>query len=396
MSKYMKEKKFKKINPLKPSVKYTTLPDGRSVELYFIPQLGYTIGICPQYEKSPIALIVKDDNSLMYYMTTNGPVAKIATKNGSLVISTTGMRFKNEEKVTVIPLTDSKQIVNTLAKSIVNDSITQSALALLPGAIITATSLACLKGTIPSINIDFMDIPNRILDCTEEWVEAIYETVNKTVECMEDAYDDYDDCWDDCSGWRKWPCRADCTVRWLAREVYCLGLGIVRILVQAGYYVTNCIITQGLVTDGTIKTGDIILFDADSIPGYAIDAATCGYGYSHVGLVCGKSIIEARSEGVVENPSREVLSRSHEVIRLGLSDQQIEDLCQCVRSKDKNDFDYIEAITFGTYDDPGREMCTMLIMHCLDEIGFNRAELGLGGFVSPNQIARNFGAPRGG
>jgi hypothetical protein len=53
------------------------------------------------------------------------------------------------------------------------------------------------------------------------------------------------------------------------------------------------------------------------------------------------------------------------------------------------------ARTFGALNIPGTELCTMLIIHCLDNIGFNRAAIGLGGFVSPNQIARVFNAPKG-
>lgn len=45
-------------------------------------------------------------------------------------------------------------------------------------------------------------------------------------------------------------------------------------------------------------------------------------------------------------------------------------------------------------NDLGKEICTMLIMHCLDEFGLNRTELGLDGFISPNDIARTFGAPQ--
>lgn len=391
----MKGRELKKVNPLKPSVKCTTLPDGRPGELYFIPKLGFTIGICPQDRRSPIAMIVKDDDSLEYYMTPKGPVARIATKNGHLVFSSTGLRLINKERTTMIALSDTKQIANTITQIVSGDSITQSAVKFLPGAIATAAYLACGKGLIPSINVNLLDIPNRILECTEEWVDAIYDTVDRTWKCMTDAYDDYSDCWDDCSGWRKWFCRGGCTIEWLLEEAWCLANGIVTVLIQAGHYATNCVVTQGLVTDDlNITSGDILLFEADSIEGNAIDFATCGYGYSHAGLVCGKNIIEATGEGVIERSLREATSRNHAVIRLGLSEQQISELCDCVRSNKGEDYDYLEAITFGTFDDSGKEICTMLIMHCLDEIGVDRSEFGIGGFVSPNDIARAFGAPR--
>lgn len=385
----MKSKKLKKVNPLKPSVKCATLPNGRLGELYFVPKLGFTIGICPQDRRSPIAMIVKDDGSLAYYMTPKGPVARIATKNGHLVFSSTGMRIISKEKTTLIPLSDSKQIANTLTQTVVNDSTTQSALALLPGAITTAAFLGCSKGTL----IDIFRISEKIYDCTEEWVEAIYETVNLTWSCMTGAWNHYVDCLDDCSGLGIMFCWGECSVDFLDDEAWCLAHGIMDLLVQAGHYVTNCILTKGIVTDGSITSGDILLFEADSIPGYVIDQATCGYGYSHVGLVCGRNVIDATGEGVDERLLSKATSRNHVVIRLGLSAQQISDLCDCVRSNIGEDYDYLEGATFGTFDDSGKEVCTMLIMHCLDEIGVNRAELGLDGFVSPNDIARTFGAP---
>ncbi|MBA7556301.1 hypothetical protein ES705_49003 [subsurface metagenome] len=125
--------------------------------------------------------------------------------------------------------------------------------------------------------------------------------------------------------------------------------------------------------------------------------ATCGYGYSHAGLVCGENVIHATSEGVVPQPLShpDIEGRDRAIVRLGLTRQQIEELCKCVSAQIGGDYDYIEAVTFGTVDAPGREMCTMLIMHCLDQIGVDRSALGLGGFVSPNDIARTYDTPHG-
>lgn len=86
--------------------------------------------------------------------------------------------------------------------------------------------------------------------------------------------------------------------------------------------------------------------------------------------------------------------RKFAIVRLGLTDAKVETLCRCVHEKNDADYDLLETITFGTVDDPGRELCTMLIMNCLDTVkpGY-RESLGLGGFVSPNDIARQLGAP---
>lgn len=59
------------------------------------------------------------------------------------------------------------------------------------------------------------------------------------------------------------------------------------------------------------------------------------------------------------------------------------------------DYDYIEIATFGTLDARDREICTMLIMHCLDQIGVDRSELRLAGFASLNDIARTYDVPPG-
>ena len=105
-------------------------------------------------------------------------------------------------------------------------------------------------------------------------------------------------------------------------------------------------------------------------------------------------MIHATSAGV-ENTSLDYYGdRKFATFRLGLTDSQCTQLCACVEEKIGSDFDYLEAITFGTVNDPGREICTMLIMHCLDEVGFDREAINLGGFVSPNDLARKLGAPR--
>ena len=166
------------------------------------------------------------------------------------------MRIVSKEKTTLIPLSNSKQISNMLTQTVVNDSITQSALAFLPGAITTAAYLACSSIT----SIDIFRISEKIYDCTEEWVEDIFETVDKTWKCMRDALDDYGDCLGNCSGIWIVLCWGGCSADLLDDEAWCLAHGIEKILVQAGHYVRNCILTRGLVTDGSIASGDILLF----------------------------------------------------------------------------------------------------------------------------------------
>lgn len=397
MSKKSRRRKRRKVDPLKPRVECSPLPDGRVGQFHHIPRLGFTVGLDPQESRMPIASIFKEDGSLRFQMTPSGPVATIATKTGHLVLSSLGLRIiekskkTTSEQVKLFSWSDPKGITDAWNNIVSSDSVVQGAVEYLPAAL----SICGLKDYVQSIAQRFLYDALTIVHCTEEFVEAVFDTVDRTWQCMNGAWDDYDDCWDDCSGFWKWVCRGKCTIEWLADEAWCVAHGIIEVLVEAAHWVTRCIVQRGVIEEDEQppSTGDIVLFAADSLVGHAIDRVTCGYGYSHAGLVCDSSLIEATSEGVGDTPLNQALGREHATIRLGLTDSQVSALCECVRSKIGSDYDYIEAVTFGTIDDPGKEICTMLIMHCLDEIGVDRTELGLGGFVSPNDIARTYGAP---
>ena len=66
-------------------------------------------------------MIIKHDDSLAYYLTPRGPVARIATENGYIVLSTSGMRIIKEGKTTMLSFSESKQIANILTQIVMND-----------------------------------------------------------------------------------------------------------------------------------------------------------------------------------------------------------------------------------------------------------------------------------
>lgn len=388
-----KKKGRKKVDPLMTRVECGSLPDGRVGQFYHIPRLGFTVGLDPQNSRMPIAVIFKDDGSLRFQVTPSGPVATIATKSGHIVLSSMGLRIfekskkTTSEQVKLISWSNAKEFADTWKTIVTTDLVFQESMEFF-GAILRICELTNFIQLI-------IDSVYELVDCTKEFVEAVYRNVNEIWKCMNGAYDDFDDCLDDCGRFSLF-CKGDCLIEFLSDEARCAVHGIVRQLVEAADYIETCIVKRGVINEEeqTPSTGDIVLFAADSAAGHVIDHATCGYGYSHAGLVCNSRLIDATSEGIEDNPLDQALNREHSIIRLDLTDSQVEALCNCVRSKNPSDFDYIEAVTFGTIDSPGKEMCTMLIMHCLDEIGVDRAELGLAGFVSPNDIARTYGAPR--
>jgi len=387
-----------RIDPLKTKVECCTLHDGRMGEIHYIPRLNLTIGIDPEDERLPIYMIVKHDDSLIFNRTPAGSVATIKTRTGEIMFSMTGLHLtdtmRKKTRSRIIPWTDSRGIADVVGTLTYRDEIFQSAVTFVPGGIITAFDACGLHREAVDL---VRDLPATVKDCWEENIAAVTETVNRRAECMEEGWDDYRACNNRCGRkkwWKRPTCYAGCGWDLATDEAWCVAHGIIEIIVEAAKTIEHCIIKRGLV-DGPPSSGDILLFEADSLVGHAIDMATCCYGYSHAGLVCGSNIIEATSEGVIDHPLAEVQDRDHVIIRPGLTDQQIDDLCKCVRAQREEDYDYIEGATFGTIDDNGREICTMLIMHCLDQIGFDRSAIGLGGFVSPNDIARTFDVPHG-
>jgi hypothetical protein len=157
----------------------------------------------------------------------------------------------------------------------------------------------------------------------------------------------------------------------------------------------------GLVSDQELQDADVLVFVPTDLTGDLIDLATGLYGYSHCGIVSGTQMFDVDNTNQPTVPQVEAvdlqtaLARQHVGCRFGIEADQAKALCACVMAQVGEGMDWLELVTFGALNIPGTELCTMLIMHCLDNIGFNRAAIGLGGFVSPNQIARVFNAPKG-
>lgn len=175
----------------------------------------------------------------------------------------------------------------------------------------------------------------------------------------------------------------------------------------------------GLVDDTDLTIGDVLVFVPTDLTGGAIDAASGLDGYSHAGMVAfAPPGVAMTSNGVVISPGTMVmfdvdstndptvpqvemvdlptaLQRQHVGVRFPLSAAQADGLGPCLMSQVGEGMDWLQLVTFGAVNQPGTELCTTLITHCLDQVGFNRSAMGMGGFVSPNKLARVFNAPQG-
>ncbi len=196
----------------------------------------------------------------------------------------------------------------------------------------------------------------------------------------------------------------DCGQKCPSGQTCCNGI-CVDIGSVLGQVCTGCIGDQcmsALEADSQLESGDVLIFVPTDTTGSVIDFVTGQYGYSHVGVVCGKQMFDLDNTNDPTVPQVEAvdlqaaLQRGHVACRFGLDQNQAQRLCACVMAQVGERMDWLELVTFGAASIPGTEICTMLVMHCLDEIGFDRTQIGLGGFVSPNHIARVCHAPKGG
>lgn len=151
-----------------------------------------------------------------------------------------------------------------------------------------------------------------------------------------------------------------------------------------------------------------MVFVPEDFTGDLINLFTGNYGYSHVGVVCGgcqQAVMidvddtNQSTPQVESTPLASALQRGHVAVRFGLSESQAEGLCACVQSQlgdPEFSLTSINTSSGGVSFVFSVDLCTTLVMDCLDVVGFNRAALGLGGSpVTPNQIAETFGAPPG-
>ena len=144
--------------------------------------------------------------------------------------------------------------------------------------------------------------------------------------------------------------------------------------------------------------GDVLVFYPVDITGALIDEFSGGYGYSHTGLACpslGNVMIDVddttqATPEVEAVPLATALQRGHVGIRFGFTGAEAKNVCACAQSQLGNPEFTINGNTLYV------DLCTTLILNCMSSAGFDINALGLGGaVVSPNRIARTFGAPPG-
>jgi hypothetical protein len=153
--------------------------------------------------------------------------------------------------------------------------------------------------------------------------------------------------------------------------------------------------------DSRLQDGDILLFAATDLVGETIDSLSGSNGYSHAGLVSGSTMIDVDNTDDPTDPQVELvplplaLMRKHVGVRIGMRAIEAHKLCAWCTGKLGTGMNYAGLATAGAVNLPNTYICTMLIMNGLDAIGFDRSAIGLGGFISPNHIARTFHAPQG-
>jgi hypothetical protein len=169
---------------------------------------------------------------------------------------------------------------------------------------------------------------------------------------------------------------------------------------------------------------DLLLFVPDSIESHLVDHATGGFGYSHVAIDCGEvDRITGRRvmvESTVKNPvwrSRQDRYGARPFARIPLSRMGVDpaEFSACVLSHLGEQYDDLEALTWGEVNDPARQICSDLAANCLPPELTNQIAAahragklrrnsvsvhpqGKGGvraFVSPNGFGEFFGAPAG-
>jgi len=388
----------------------------------------------------PLIHLSTENDTVVFEIDNNEPRFEIKTKTGKLFMNIDGLQIKDNGKTEKYTWKEKKEIVKILANLALKDetyrtlgvnlgrglkiavSATRGAEHSIggiesplegdytaPGGFIppqlTETIPACtVLNAGESIIEEAVSVGVKVLECTQEVIESIVEEcIDPIPECINQAAQRRDACKRRCNRrYRKWYnkwmrpfCKAACWVVFGLEAAVCLAKALICTIVVSTETVWHCVTKTGSASsEEPAQTGDIRLYKADDALGSVINFATCGYGYSHAALVCGDKMIHARAEGVNRDSLDYYGDRKFATVRLGLTDSQYEQLCACVQEKIGSDYDYLEAVTFGTKDDPGREICTMLIMHCLDSIGVDREALGLGNFVSPNDLARVLGAPR--
>lgn len=166
----------------------------------------------------------------------------------------------------------------------------------------------------------------------------------------------------------------------------------------------------------------IILFEKIAgIPGTPIDGLTGGLGYSHAAIDCCEKDAETGeplmiditlSNGVHRTPLNTEKYKGRKRVRIELSDEDCEEICNCMKRKVGTTFDWTDFWKEDGEGDPDGTVCSQTIFECLpphlqDKIRGAADGMDLGfwgelnklhnpGIVSPNQIGQAFGVPKAG
>ncbi len=176
---------------------------------------------------------------------------------------------------------------------------------------------------------------------------------------------------------------------------------------------------------GEGRQGSLLIFVPRNAISTLINDMTGGYGYSHLAVDCGDIDIPSGKRVMVEStPSLGVHNsfqdeygeRKFVRIPLGEAGVNVDEFCDCIRSKLGEKYDDEEALTFGLIHNPAKQICSDLATDCLPDAtrtdmarhhqsGFlhSLSAVRLYGsmnknlhlFISPNGFAEYFGAPRG-
>ena len=176
---------------------------------------------------------------------------------------------------------------------------------------------------------------------------------------------------------------------------------------------------------GEGRRGSLLIFVPRNTMSAVINDMTGGYGYSHLAIDCGEIDIPTEKRVMVESTiglgvhnsfQDEYGERKFVRIPLEKTGVNVDEFCECIRSKLGEKYDNGEALTLGLVDDPAKQVCSDLAMVCLPEamradiarrhqagllhslsaVGLYRSpNEALHVFVSPNGFAEYFGAPRG-
>lgn len=137
--------------------------------------------------------------------------------------------------------------------------------------------------------------------------------------------------------------------------------------------------------------GDMLFFVPNDLTGRLIDLLSGGYGYSHaaVDMGNGKMIEATLRDGVINSPIGKYGER--QFFRVDISDKiNTNAFLDYLTGKIGFKYDILELITFGRINNPEKFTCSNLIASYSE-----MNKLGLKGFVSPNDLAKTFGAPNG-